>query len=78
MIAVRFYAAARDAAGRSECQVDAADTTSLQAALADRFGEPMARVLAVSSLVSAGTRLSPDDPLPPDATVDVLPPFAGG
>lgn len=79
MIEVRLFAAARDAAaGESVIHVDATDVPSLNAALSNRFGDRMTQVLTVSSLVSAGVRLSPADPVPPGATVDILPPFAGG
>lgn len=79
MIEVRLFAAARDAAaGESVVQVDATDVPGLSAALSSRFGDRMTQVLTVSSLISGGVRLSPADPVPPDATVDILPPFAGG
>lgn len=79
MTEVRLFAAARDAAGgQTKVTLDATDVPGLVSALSDQFGERMAQVLAISTLVSAGTRLSPDDPLPPDTPVDILPPFAGG
>ncbi len=47
--------------------------------LADRYGEPLARVLDRSSYLVDGVACHDRTaPLPADATVDVLPPFAGG
>lgn len=78
MAHVRFFAAAREAAGCDHIDVTCSAAADLRAQLTARFGDRMTEVLAVSSLLSAGTRLGPDDPLPADAEVDVLPPFAGG
>lgn len=79
MIEVRLFAAARDAAGgEARVEVEAADVATVVAVLADRFGPRMAEVLALSTLVSDGVRLCSADSLASDATVDVLPPFAGG
>jgi molybdopterin converting factor small subunit len=80
MALVRFYAAARDAAGAPEASVDASSTTELVDRLATEFGEPMQRVLRIASLLVDGQQVSAgvDVPLASTATVDVLPPFAGG
>jgi molybdopterin converting factor small subunit len=50
------------------------------AALLAEAPDRLADVVAISSLVSDGRRLDPasGDQLPAGATVDVLPPFAGG
>ncbi|MFN8125346.1 MAG: MoaD/ThiS family protein [Candidatus Nanopelagicales bacterium] len=78
MPTVRYFAAAREAAGVADEEVAAGSTVELGAILADRHGPRMAQVLAISSLVCDGVRLGPDDAVPADACVDVLPPFAGG
>ena len=79
MARVRFYAAARDAAGTAEAVVDVSRSADLTAQLVARYGDPMARVLTTASLLVDGERVSSGDvALRPDAVVDVLPPFAGG
>jgi len=80
MALVRFYAAARDAAGVGEATVAAVRSTELVTALIARHGEPMARVLSTASLLVDGRQVSTtaDVALRPDDVVDVLPPFAGG
>jgi sulfur-carrier protein len=80
MPTVRYFAGARAAAGgiRSE-QIPAETLTELVASMTDRHGERLAVVLkAASFLVDGLTCHNPESALPPDATVDVLPPFAGG
>jgi sulfur-carrier protein len=80
MASVRFYAAAREAAGVSETTVPAIDSGELVALLRERYGDPMARVLTTASLLVDGQHVSANVQvaLGPDALVDVLPPFAGG
>jgi sulfur-carrier protein len=82
-VTLRYWAAAKDAAGVAE-QVVAADT--LAAALAEA-GEPGVRVrlrpvLARSSFLidgaPVGRRAAETVPLPDGAVIEVLPPFAGG
>ncbi|HEY8473201.1 MAG TPA: MoaD/ThiS family protein [Natronosporangium sp.] len=79
MVTVRYFAGARAAAGVREEQLPAGTLDELVAALADRHGERLAAVLRVASFLVDGVRC-PDraQPLPDRATVDVLPPFAGG
>lgn len=77
-VTVRYFAAAAEAAGREQEVLQVQPTAgALRAVLQDRYGSAMARVLQVGSLLVDGvvTR-DPDRPL--RATVDVLPPFAGG
>lgn len=80
MITVRYFAAARAAAGRSEEQLPAGATLAdLTTTLVDRHGPHLAKVLAVSSFLVDGTACrDADRALPDAAVVDVLPPFAGG
>jgi sulfur-carrier protein len=80
VLTVRYFAGARAAAGgiRSE-QVAAACIDDLAGILADRHGERLAVVLKAASYLVDG--LACHDrcaTLPDGATVDVLPPFAGG
>jgi molybdopterin converting factor small subunit len=79
MAVVRYFASARAAAGVSEEVVAATTLGELRSTLADRHGERLAAVLRVASFLVDGVAWrDPDAPLPRDATVDVLPPFAGG
>jgi molybdopterin synthase sulfur carrier subunit len=84
-VTVRYFAAAAEAAGREEEQLEVTAVDSgkpptlaeLKAVLQDRYGSEMTRVLASGSfLVDEVVRRDPEFPL--SARVDVLPPFAGG
>lgn len=79
MVTVRYWAAARAAAGQAEEVVSARTVGELLDAIADRHD--MSGVLAVCSLLVDGAQVRTDDVdhhLPDGAVVDVLPPFAGG
>jgi sulfur-carrier protein len=79
VLTVRYFAAARAAAGVPEEAVSGATLGALRAALVAAHGEPLGRVLtAASFLVDGVSWRDLDAPLPPGSTVDVLPPFAGG
>jgi molybdopterin synthase sulfur carrier subunit len=75
---VRFWAAARAAAGRAEQAYDAATLGAVVAALAAEHGPELARVLAHASFLVDGVRARPDLVLVEGAEIEVLPPFAGG
>lgn len=79
MITVRYFAGAREAAGRTTEQL--AGPTSV-AGLRDALtaAHPgLGAVLPKCALLVAGARATSDAaPIPDDVTVDVLPPFAGG
>ncbi len=78
MVEVRYFAAARDAAGASSEHVEGAATVGqLKALLVERYGDGMARVVASGSFLVDGI-VSRDDTRELGARVDVLPPFAGG
>ena len=79
-ITVRYFAGARAAAGVPEEQVPAGGTLqTLTDALLARHGGRLRPVLAVASfLVDGVTCHDRHVVLPAGATVDVLPPFAGG
>jgi molybdopterin converting factor small subunit len=79
MAVVRYFASARAAAGVSEEVVPAGTLGELRVALAETHGDRLAVVLRVASFLVDGLAWrDPDAPLPPNSTVDVLPPFAGG
>lgn len=88
MITVRLFAAAADAAGVEASELDvtdaagpgaaAATVTEVRAALAQRYGGELARVLERCSILVDGVRAESEAPVPDGATFDVLPPFAGG
>ncbi len=79
VVTVRYFAAARAAAGVAE-ECSAAPTLAvLRAELVAARGEKLARVLGVASFLVDGLAWhEPDAPLPTRCTVDILPPFAGG
>jgi len=79
VVTVRYFAAARAAAGVPEETSTAPTLAALRAALAEARGAQLARVLSAASFLVDGLAWrDPDAPLPAGATVDVLPPFAGG
>jgi sulfur-carrier protein len=80
MLTVRYFAGARAAAGGiSAEEVEAATLHDLISVLTVRHGERLAVVLkAASFLIDGLTSHDPEAALPDRATVDVLPPFAGG
>ncbi|HWV26747.1 MAG TPA: MoaD/ThiS family protein [Aeromicrobium sp.] len=76
---LRYFAAAAEMTGRHEQDVDGPITMGqLRAWLESEYGPVFAQVLRRSSLLVDGHRPGDDDALPDGATVDVLPPFAGG
>jgi molybdopterin converting factor small subunit len=80
-VGVRYFAAARAAAGSSEEAVPAGGQSLawLIDELTQRHGPGLAKVLAVASFLVDGVAWHDrETALPAGATVDVLPPFAGG
>jgi sulfur-carrier protein len=75
-VTVRYWAAARHAAGVAEEVVEAATLGELEARLAARAD--VGRICAASSYLVDGEQAAAETPLAPGALVDVLPPFAGG
>ncbi len=89
IVTLRYWAAAKDAAGVAEEKVEA---ETLAVALAEGVaaarersgdhGDRLERVIALSSYLvdgqPAGTRLPDSIRLYTDAVIEVLPPFAGG
>lgn len=77
-VTVRYFAGARAAAGVAEETLAASTLGDVVTELTGR-GEPLSRVLtACSYLVDGLAARDHDLPLRDGATVDVLPPFAGG
>ncbi|MCO1596291.1 MoaD/ThiS family protein [Micromonospora sp. RHAY321] len=79
-LTIRYFAGARAAAGRAEEVTPAGRSLDdLTVELAQRHGDQLAAVLRVASfLVNGVTCHDRQAPLPGGATIDVLPPFAGG
>ena len=77
---IRYFAGARAAANGVRSEPASADTLEeLKQRLTDRHGERLGVVLkAASFLVDGLTCHDQHAPLPTDATIDILPPFAGG
>jgi molybdopterin synthase sulfur carrier subunit len=79
---IRYWAAARGAAGVAEEPYDAATLAQALATAAAGRGAEFERVLERSSFLiddaPVGTRDHRDVELPDGGTVEVLPPFAGG
>jgi len=80
---VRYFAAARDAAGvpGEDVPPGAGLADTLAGLVAGHAGRPeLARVVGRSTFLVDGRRRDPGDtsPLADGATLDVLPPFAGG
>ena len=79
MLEVRYFAGARAAAGRSSETIAADSLDDLAVILAERHGERLAMVLKAASFLVDGLACHDRQAaLPAGATVDVLPPFAGG
>jgi molybdopterin converting factor small subunit len=79
-LTVRYFAGARAAAGTPEESAPAGRCLDeITGELAERHGDRLAAVLGVASfLVDGVTCHDRRAPLPAGATIDVLPPFAGG
>jgi molybdopterin converting factor small subunit len=79
---IRYWAAARAAAGTAEEPYDAATLADALAVAAAGRGADFRRVLARSSFLVDGAPVGTRDraavTLPEGGTVEVLPPFAGG
>ena len=79
---LRYFAAAKAAAGLGEESLDAATLAEALTLAENRHGARLAQVLAGCSFVvdghPVGTRSHDTVALAPDAVVDCLPPFAGG
>lgn len=80
-LTVRFFAAAKAAAGTGEVQIPVApDATvdDLLGALAEHYGTELGGVVAHSSFLLDGIGVDREDRIGTAAGLDILPPFAGG
>lgn len=82
VVTLRYWAAAKSAAGTAEEPVTADTLAAALAQAVNRHGDPLAGVLARCSYLvdgdPVGTRAHSAVALDADAVVEVLPPFAGG
>jgi sulfur-carrier protein len=76
-VTIRYFAAARTAAGESSATADATSIRDLIGTVSTNRPE-LARVLGICTFLLDGQRADPTTPLHPGAQVDALPPFAGG
>ncbi len=77
-VTIRYWAAAKAAAGCAEELLDGAAVADLLATAARRHGPRLGSVLACSSVLVDGRRAAPELVLEDGVVVEVLPPFAGG
>ena len=81
-VTVRFWAAAREAAGTAEEAYAAGTLAQVLAEAAARHGEGLAKVLGLASYLvdsaPVGKRDHASVRLGPGSVLEVLPPFAGG
>jgi sulfur-carrier protein len=76
-VTIRYFAAARSAAGEAIATADADSVKELVDTVS--AGRPeLARVLGICSFLLDGERVDGDAALTDGAVVDALPPFAGG
>ena len=76
-VTIRYFAAARSAAGRSTATAEATSIRDLVTTVS--AGRPeLARVLSICTFLLNGERADPSTLLAAGAQVDALPPFAGG
>lgn len=78
MITVRYFAGAAEASGVDTEQVAAGTADEIRRAMAAAHGPGLATVLERCSLLADGVRVDGTTAVPDGATLDVLPPFAGG
>lgn len=77
VVLVRYWAAARSAAGvASEQRAGATVGQVADGAVADH--PELARLLTVATLLLDGRAVPPDTPVSDGAVLEILPPFAGG
>ncbi len=77
-VLVRYWAGARAAAGVDEERLAGVATVADLVARLAAAHPALEAVLPVCSLLVGGRSSTGDDPVPPGAVIEVLPPFAGG
>jgi molybdopterin converting factor small subunit len=75
---IRYWAAARAAAGTPEEPYDGTTLADVLAESARAHGPELARVFGVASFLIDGVRSDGSSVLADGVTIEVLPPFAGG
>jgi sulfur-carrier protein len=75
---IRYWAAARAAAGTPQEPYVGDTLGAVLDHASATHGEALARVLSVASFLVDGVRINREAPLTDGATIEVLPPFAGG
>lgn len=78
MARLRLFAAAREAAGTANDEIDASTVAEVLAVASDRYGPDFVAVLGGSRVWCNGEPALDDDPVGPDDEVAVLPPVSGG
>lgn len=76
MITVRLFAAAADVIGSKQLKIQAETVSDVIAQLSD--AQTTTQVISRCSFLVNGAKAAPETVLDDGATVDVLPPFAGG
>lgn len=76
-VTARLFAAAAEAVGRNELEIEASSVADLRAALSSA-SDSAAPVIRQCAVLRAGVRLDEATALLNGDAVDVLPPFAGG
>jgi sulfur-carrier protein len=78
-VTVRYWAAARAAAGRHEESVAPGSLEEIVERCGSRHGERLAKVLAYCAFLVDGAPVRVGTTsIPPGSVLEVLPPFAGG
>jgi|APIni6443716594_1056825.scaffolds.fasta_scaffold1920823_2 molybdopterin converting factor small subunit len=77
-VLVRYWAGARAAAGVDEERLTDVATVGDLVARLSAAHPALATVLPVCSVLVGGRAGAGEDPVPPGAVVEILPPFAGG
>ncbi|GAB3617150.1 MoaD/ThiS family protein [Okibacterium endophyticum] len=78
MTTIRYFAAAAEAAGTDEETVGPATLGDLKRLMVGAHGGEFERVLSRCAVLVDGEHLDDDRVISNTATVDILPPFAGG
>lgn len=80
-ITLRYFAAARAAAGLDQETIDCETPEAAFTAVSRAHGSDLQRIIDISSFLLDGQSLGRErigDPVVGSVTIDVLPPFAGG